>query len=139
MMRILLTLFVTVFYISAYANEISDNAAPADKDKAGPPQQIIDACKSKADGDSCAFTGPRGKEHEGTCHTLPRNGSLVCIPKPPKIAIDACQNKKEGDSCSFNAPDNNTINGTCLTPPHDKKELACRPSHPTKPDAQKQN
>ena len=43
-----------------------------------PPQEAIDACVGKQEGDSCQFKMPDGRIIRGTCRRL--NGVLVCVP-----------------------------------------------------------
>jgi hypothetical protein len=44
-----------------------------------PPEEAIDACRGKSDGDTCGFTSPRGDEISGVCQT-PLQNLLACIP-----------------------------------------------------------
>jgi hypothetical protein len=99
-----------------------------------PPQEAIDACKDKADNDSCTFTGRNQDQLEGTCHKGPDGqGELACHPKPPKEALDACQGKAERDACSFTGRNQENVQGTCMKGPKGEGELACRPEHMPKP------
>ncbi|MCS5711560.1 hypothetical protein [Candidatus Berkiella aquae] len=46
-----------------------------------PPQESLDACKNKAENESCSFTGKLGDEVKGTCHKGPHGqGPLGCAP-----------------------------------------------------------
>lgn len=48
-----------------------------------PPQEALDACASKADGDACSFTC-NGATLDGTCITPPDgDGALACAPPMP--------------------------------------------------------
>lgn len=44
-----------------------------------PPQEALNACKSKSSGDLCSFTSPHGDVISGTCKIPPRS-SLACVP-----------------------------------------------------------
>jgi len=47
----------------------------------GPPQEAIDICTGKAQGDACSFQTPRG-EMVGTCNATPNNPQItVCMPQ----------------------------------------------------------
>jgi hypothetical protein len=45
-----------------------------------PPPEAIDACKSKASGDSCSYTSPRGEAFSGTCWAPSEDRPLACRP-----------------------------------------------------------
>ncbi len=46
-----------------------------------PPQEAIDACENKNEGDAVSFITKRGDEKEATCQTLPDDESLlVAVP-----------------------------------------------------------
>lgn len=96
-----------------------------------PPKEALDACSSKADGDSCSFTGLQNNTLKGTCRKC-YQGPLACVPTPPKEAFDACSGKAENDSCTVNMPDNNKINGSCRKGPSGEAGLACIPAQPPK-------
>jgi len=54
--------------------------------RGGPPPEVVEACKSKSEGDSVEFTTPRGDKIKATCRQI--NGQLVAVPeggfpKPP--------------------------------------------------------
>ncbi len=150
----LLTILLSVFYVSAYADQTIDPAPHSSVEQSssnsqpqgeegkgqrppGPPQVAIDACKGKAKNDVCSFSGMNNMTLEGTCFQRPDGqGALACLPKPPKIAIDACNGKAVGDSCSFTGLRNNNVTGTCFKRPG-AEEVACRPAHPPRPEEQK--
>jgi hypothetical protein len=46
-----------------------------------PPQELIDACKDKAEGDACNVNTPMGQK-TGQCTT--KNDQLLCIPSDMK-------------------------------------------------------
>lgn len=59
---------------SAEATELQQGRPP------GPPQEAIDACKDKDQGDACTVN-IRGNSIEGTCRESPDDsGSLICFP-----------------------------------------------------------
>lgn len=45
----------------------------------GPPQEAIDACAGKSEGDAVRFTNPRGETVSGTCREI--RGRLVAVPE----------------------------------------------------------
>ncbi|WP_128700496.1 hypothetical protein [Candidatus Velamenicoccus archaeovorus] len=45
-----------------------------------PPQEAIDACSGKAEGDTCQCRGPRGEEETGICVSTPDKKYFVCRP-----------------------------------------------------------
>lgn len=45
----------------------------------GPPQEAIDACSGKSEGDAVRFTTPRGKTVSGTCRDV--RGKLIAVPE----------------------------------------------------------
>lgn len=93
------------------------------------PQQAIDACASKAIGDSCSFTGRKNNTLEGTCRESRRMpGKTVCMPKPPQQAFDACNGKAEGDACTFTGRRDNTVNGNCKKSKHTEGKMICKPA-----------
>lgn len=57
--------------------DAADTDAPPD-----PPQEAIDACTGKAEGDACTITFPDGGTEDGTCETHPTVG-LACRPANP--------------------------------------------------------
>lgn len=64
------------------------NAEPGERGgrRGGPPQEALDACVGKIEGDACSFSGRRG-EAEGTCVVSPRDEEiLACRPEnhPPE-------------------------------------------------------
>ena len=127
--RIMLTILISVFYLSAYANQSgSDNPHPV-----APAKESVDACNSKVSGDTCSFTGRNNNVFEGTCRKGPDGqGELACAPKPPKEAVDACSSKANGENCSFTGKNNDTVTGSCSTVPY-TNDVACRPANPPKP------
>lgn len=61
----------------AAANASAQQQPPAPpKDRHGPPQEAIDACKGKKDGDTATARTPRGDTVQGTCR-------LVLLPSAP--------------------------------------------------------
>lgn len=98
-----------------------------------PPQEAIEACANRAEGDACSVTfGDRTMD--GTCRKGPNgDGSLACAPKappgPPPEAIRACANLSKGDACKVTLGDR-TLDGTCVTGPHGDEPLACMPAPP---------
>ena len=44
-----------------------------------PPQELIDACKSKSSGDSCSFDW-KGYTVTGACRPEPDGTTLICAP-----------------------------------------------------------
>lgn len=95
-----------------------------------PPQEAVEACASKADGDVCSFTGPRNDTLSGTCRKGPQGeDKLACAPRPPQEAIEACSGKIDEASCSFVSPKGDTINGACRKGPPGVDELACHPGN----------
>lgn len=62
------------------------NGPPRQGENMKPPQEAIDACKGKNEGDSVQFTTPRGDTLKGVCKQI--EGVLVAVPKlgkfPPK-------------------------------------------------------
>ena len=47
-----------------------------------PPQEAIDICESKSEGDTCSMTTRRGDSVQGTCENTPDNKYFAC--KPPR-------------------------------------------------------
>jgi len=99
-----------------------------------PPQEAIDACSNRAEGDACSVTfGDR--TIEGTCRRGPNgDGPLACAPKgpppgPPPEAVQACANLAKGDACKVTLGDR-TLEGTCVSGPSGKEPLACMPARP---------
>lgn len=105
----------------------------------GPPQEMVDACSGKAEGEACSFTSPRG-EVPGFC-AASNIGVLACRPQggqgmgrggqgmgqgmgagagmgrgqgrglPPEAAA-ACSGKSVGDDCAFTMP-MGEVTGSC--------------------------
>ena len=52
----------------------------------GPPPEALDACRGKASGSACSFTGRRGEPLNGSCFSPPVGAALACRPEggPPK-------------------------------------------------------
>jgi hypothetical protein len=80
----------------------TDNARPEDeaagpKHHRAPPQEAIDACKDKSEGDIVNFIAPRGDTIEATC-TMRKIG-MVAVPKHPhkdrNSDMDGDQNHSE--------------------------------------------
>ncbi|MDD5019768.1 MAG: hypothetical protein WC436_06675 [Candidatus Babeliales bacterium] len=46
-----------------------------------PPQEAIDACSGKAEGDACQCRGPRGEEEAGVCASTPDKKYFACRPE----------------------------------------------------------
>lgn len=44
-----------------------------------PPEEALQACEEKSDGDACDFTGMHDEAIKGTCHA-PTGTELACIP-----------------------------------------------------------
>lgn len=132
-----LIIFLSVFYISAFADQ---SQPPAGHPM--PPKEAIDACSGKAKDDTCSFTGLGGRNMEGVCFGGPDGkGVLACAPKPPKEAVDACTGKNVGDACSFTGKNSDKIDGSCFKLP--MGDVACRPEKgpepmKEKPDAAKE-
>ncbi len=117
--------------------------AQQNEQRQGPPQEAIDACDGKGDGDKVEFETRGGKTVSGACRE--HNGEIFAIPGngqqgqgrsqnggqqnsqmnsqgnsqrgeqngPPQEAIDACDGKSDGDSVSFETPHGDTVSGTC--------------------------
>ena len=111
--------------------------------RGGPPQEAIDACDGKSDGDTVEFETRDGQTISGVCRE--RNGETVAVPEngqqgqgrsqnggqqdsqmsnqgssqrggqngPPQEAIDACSGKSDGASVSFETPRGDSVSGTC--------------------------
>ena len=98
-----------------------------------PPQQAIDACSNKAEGDTCSVTfGDRTMD--GTCRKGPGgDGPLACAPKgpppPPPEAFQACSSLAKGDACKVTFG-GRTFDGTCVSGPGGTEPLACMPPRP---------
>lgn len=103
----------------------------------GPPQELLDACADKAEGDQCSFEGRDGIV-QGTCATGMMNKELMCKPGdeyadkrgrkgPPRKMFEACADKSEGDTCSFESR-KGTVAGTC-TPGRHGEHLVCLPEY----------
>ncbi|OQX21259.1 MAG: hypothetical protein BWK75_03450 [Candidatus Altiarchaeales archaeon A3] len=128
------------------AGEIPGQLPQGGQESGQPPQEVIDACSGKIEGDGCEFAFLQGKGN-GTCRTV--NNQLVCVPEsgpppnqwpqggqgpggqPPQEVIDACSGKIEGDDCEFTFPQGKE-NGTCRTV---NNQLACVPAggpHPNR-------
>jgi len=45
-----------------------------------PPQEAVNACNGKSNGDYCSFTSPYGDMISGTCQIPPASSTLACIP-----------------------------------------------------------
>jgi len=45
----------------------------------GPPQEAVDACGGKKNGDTCSFTAPHGTV-SGNCRVVPE-GKTACVPQ----------------------------------------------------------
>lgn len=45
----------------------------------GPPQEAINACNEKSEGNSCSFVSPRGDTISGICQMTP-SSSIACVP-----------------------------------------------------------
>ena len=58
----------------------------------GPPQEALNACQSKQDGDSCQFESPHGTI-SGTCQTI-RN-QIACVPEGPQGSLQGGQQQGE--------------------------------------------
>ncbi|MBS0287251.1 MAG: hypothetical protein JSR17_08145 [Proteobacteria bacterium] len=139
--KALLILILSVFYISAFANANPGGSPEGMQSMEGmqhmmPPKESIDACNGKAKDDACSFTGPGGRNMEGSCFNGPDGkGVMACAPKPPKEAMDACTGKKEGDSCSFTGMNSMNIEGSCFKTPHG--DVVCRPAKMPMPEQDK--
>lgn len=69
-------LLYALLFAAANAGAQQQPPAPP-KDRHGPPQEAIDACKGKKDGDAASVKTPRGDTVQGTCR-------LVLMPSGPK-------------------------------------------------------
>lgn len=117
-----LSIMAASIFISASSEPVAPGAPHM------PPQEALDACKSKMDNDDCSFVGRNQENIEGKCHKGPNGqGELACMPKPPKEAVDACQGKAENDACSFTGKNQEQLTGTCLKGPMGQGEMACVP------------
>lgn len=113
-----------------------------------PPQEIIDACSDKAEGDVCSFVTPKGDTVEGTCDQLREIDTLACRPDeappkmdgedrsmgpkgPPPEAIEVCFSKAVGDVCTFETPRGDGVEGSCESL-SDSDVIACKPDDLTK-------
>lgn len=52
-----------------------------DREMKAPPQEAIDACSGKAEGDACQCRGPRGEEEAGVCASTPDKKYFACRPE----------------------------------------------------------
>lgn len=71
---------------SALAGNAPDQPREGQRGPHGPPPQVaLDACAKLADGAACSFTGKRGENVTGSCHTPPQQSALACIPTHPPM------------------------------------------------------
>lgn len=83
-----------------------------------PPQEAVDACKDKQEGDSVTLTGRQGESLTSTCKTIV--GQLIAVTeglgghhRPPQEAFDACKAKKEGDRVTLTGRQGESLTLTC--------------------------
>jgi len=46
-----------------------------------PPQEAIDICVNKSQGDECLMKSPQGDQLKGTCRTTPDEKYFACMPE----------------------------------------------------------
>lgn len=77
---------ITALIITSIISSSLSNAGSGDRGRPhGPPPEAIEACAGFSEGDTCSFSGRRGKV-EGTCIVSPRDEeTLACAPEggPP--------------------------------------------------------
>jgi hypothetical protein len=75
---LILGLGLIPFSSMATENTTTDDEPAGPKHHRAPPQEAIDACKDKSEGDKVNFIAPRGDTIEATC-TMRKNG-MVAVP-----------------------------------------------------------
>ena len=107
---------------------ISRGAVKADDEPRRLPQEAIDACRDKGQGDTCTVSFG-GRDVPGKCRAV-GGDQIVCVPDqappPPPEALDACRDKGRGDACTLSFR-GHEIQGTCF---EGAESLFCRPSGP---------
>ncbi|HEX4337612.1 MAG TPA: hypothetical protein VH062_16980 [Polyangiaceae bacterium] len=125
------SLFVALLFGAPLAAQSAGGGPPP---HGQPPQEAIEACASKAEGDACSVTF-HDRTMDGTCRKGPNGeGTLACAPKgpppgPPPEAVQACANLAKGDACKVTFGDH-TMEGTCVNGPSGNEPLACFPARP---------
>ena len=74
----LTSICIASFSVLALPNDDSDGRGKGRGEGRTPPQEAIDACNSKAEGEEVTFTTPRGHEVTGVCTT--KGDLFVAVP-----------------------------------------------------------
>jgi len=81
----------------------------------GPPQEAVDACSGKREGEEVRFKTSFGDNVSGVCREI--RGKLIAMPEggppAPQEAVDACVGKREGEVVRFNTPFGDNVSGVC--------------------------
>lgn len=101
--KTLCSVALLVFSVGSFADEgQGDRPRPGHK----PPQEAIDACSGKNDGDACSFTGRRDNNVEGFCRRGPsQEHELVCVPRNHRHAHPLDSGKGDNGSEQFRNDD----------------------------------